>query len=97
MIPIYPRVRNLLTESKAELVGVPVGRDGFDLQVSERALLRGMRPMVPKNNNPLMQIRVVPRGVPSPLAERIDGHLTEMPFSVPNLRIADNPLEAALA
>ena len=52
--PVYPGVRNLMAESKAELVGVPVGRDGLDLAAFERALLRGARLVVltPNFQNP---------------------------------------------
>ncbi len=52
--PIYPGVRNLLAESKAELVGVPFNQDGLDLHAFERALLRGARLVVltPNFQNP---------------------------------------------
>ena len=52
--PVYPNLRNLLEESKAELVGVPIGREGLDLAVFERELLRGARMAVltPAFQNP---------------------------------------------
>ncbi len=52
--PVYPNLRNLLAESKAELVGVPLHREGLDLQAFERALLRGARMVVltPNFQNP---------------------------------------------
>ena len=52
--PIFPGVRNLLAESRAELVGVPIRRDGFNVHAFEQALLRGARLVVvtPNFQNP---------------------------------------------
>jgi len=39
--PVYPGLKNLFLRAGAQLAGVPVGRDGIDLEALERLLERG--------------------------------------------------------
>jgi DNA-binding transcriptional MocR family regulator len=52
--PVYPGLRNLFLESGAELIGVPVGPDGLDLQALRRAFAAGAKLLVltPSFQNP---------------------------------------------
>jgi DNA-binding transcriptional MocR family regulator len=52
--PVYPGLRNLFLEAGAELIGVPVGPDGLDLQALRRAFDSGAKVVVltPSFQNP---------------------------------------------
>ncbi len=52
--PVYPGLRNLFVDAGAELIGVPVGPDGMDLQILRRTFEHGAKIVVctPSFQNP---------------------------------------------
>ena len=52
--PVYPGIKNVFAESQAELVGIPLERDGLDFEVLAREMNRGARMLVvtPNFQNP---------------------------------------------